>query len=94
MAYVRENITQDNRILLLSLGNQQKNSYNFIIMKMMTNLDFNILFEKYILGSYYMHSSVVNLEVMQKIENISVHLQPQWTSRQTWKKWTRWIFEK
>lgn len=78
MVYVRKNVTHDHRILLLSLGNQQNNSYNFMIMKMMTNLDINILFEKYILGSYYMTSPMVNcLKVMQKIENISVHLQPQ-----------------
>lgn len=77
MVYVRNNITQDNRISLLGLGNQQKNSYNFMILKMMTNLDINILFEKYILVSYYIPSPVVNLEIMRKIENISMHLQPQ-----------------
>lgn len=77
MVYVRNNITQDNRISLLGLGNQQKNSYNFMILKMMTNLDINILFEKYILVSYYIPSPVANLEIMRKIENISMHLQPQ-----------------
>lgn len=77
MVYVRNNITQDNRISLLGLGNQQKNSYNFMIIKMMTNLDINILFEKYILVSYYIPSPVANLEIMRKIENISMHLQPQ-----------------
>lgn len=77
MVYVRNNITQDNRISLLGLGNQQKNSYNFMILKMMTNLDINILFEKYILVSYYIPSPVANLEIVRKIENISMHLQPQ-----------------
>lgn len=63
-------ITKDNRVSLLSLGNEQKNSYHFITMETMSN----ILFKEQILGSYNLPSPMVDLEVMQKIENISVHL--------------------
>lgn len=67
-------ITQDNMILLLDLGNLQKNSCNFITMKMMNDSDTNIPFEKQILSSYYLSSPEVDLEVMEKIENASVNL--------------------
>ena len=67
-------ITQDNVILLLDLGNLQKNSYNFITMKRMNDSDINTPFEKQILSSYYLSSPVVDLEATEKIENASVNL--------------------
>ena len=39
-------ITQDSSISLLKLGNQQKNSYCFITMKMVNKSDINIVYEK------------------------------------------------